>query len=431
MKPKPPISDDAIAQYAYNAGFRGQALVTAVAVAIAESSGRTDAKGDEGLQTSKWGPSIGLWQIRSVNAEYGTGGQRDAKANLDPATNAEHAFQISKHGRDFTAWTTYKDSLHVPFLSRARAAAQHAGPGHQPGKQPAKNGNGNGSKAGRRIVFDLKELSKFESLMDTSRNRVAHSLRQVQDVMGDIQLTGVHASYLNNLFDALTGPAGLPLVVRHLDWETHLIQRIRRLADAVDGDNRRLGPEDLMLYLRNLNGRAGLPEVAVFEAILAGSARKSQPQHHQRHLREPKVPASPAPHQQNHGDIVPPSLRNFANGRLPDSKLTGVGEGEKLTEAAAKQFRRMDAAARTEGIDLRVNSGYRTYSQQAFYYQRYLNGGNVAAPPGSSNHGWGLSVDLDVNGESGASRWLRKNGAKYGFFNDVATEPWHWTYRPR
>ncbi len=422
MKPKPPISDDAIAQYAYNAGFRGQALVTAVAVAIAESSGRTDAKGDEGLQTAKWGPSVGLWQIRSVNAEYGTGGQRDAKANLDPATNARHAYQISKHGRDFTPWATYNDSLHVPHLGRARAAAQHAGPGHQPAK------HGNGAKAGRRIIFDLKELAKFESLMDTSRNRVTHSLRQVQDIMGDVNLTGEHGAYLKNLFDALTGPAGLPLVVRHLDWETHLIQRIRRLAEAVDGENRRLGPEDLMLYLKNLNGRAGLPEVAVFEAILAGSARQAKPQHHP---REPKVPAAPAPHQQNYGNIVPAGLRNFANGRLPDSKLVGVGEGQKLTEPAAKHFRRMDAAARAYGVDLRVNSGYRTVSEQAYYYQRHLNGGPPAARPGSSTHGWGLSVDLDVKNEPRASEWLRKNGASYGFFNDVTTEPWHWTYRPR
>jgi LAS superfamily LD-carboxypeptidase LdcB len=134
----------------------------------------------------------------------------------------------------------------------------------------------------------------------------------------------------------------------------------------------------------------------------------------------------------NPGDIVPPGLRRYANGRLPDAQLAAVGEGEKLSAVAAQHFRRMDSAARAAGVDLRVSSGYRTYAEQSHFYDLYRSGrGNLAAPPGSSNHGWGLSVDLDVRGEARASAWLRANAARYGFFNDVSTEPWHWTYRPR
>jgi hypothetical protein len=421
------ISDAAIARHAHAAGFRGQALVTAVAVALAESGGRPGIRGDEGLQNSKWGPSIGLWQIRSLNADYGTGGQRDAKANLDPRTNAKHAFEISGRGHNFMPWSAYQFRRHVPFLPRAEAAVRSlgSGTGHRP---PAKYDQ----KAGNRIVFSLKELARFESLMDTSRNRVAHSLRQVQDVAGDLRLTGVHATYLHALFGAVTGPAGLPLVVRHLDWETQLIQRIRRLAAAVDGPNRRLGPEDLMLFLRNAGGRSGLPEAAVGEALIAGGLRTTTGAARKHHHDKPTVPAQPKPQQMNTGNIVPPGLRGFANGRIPDGKLVGVGEGEKLSVVAAQHFRRMDAAARSEGVDLRVVDGYRTVAEQSRLYELYLRGrGNLAAAPGTSNHGWGLSVDLDVRGEEGASKWLRNNAARYGFFNDVTTEPWHWTYRPR
>ncbi len=431
------ISDEAIAEHAYAAGFRGPALVTAVAVALAESRGVLDDPGDEHLEDSKWGPSIGLWQIRSLKAEYGTGKTRDEKANEDPATNARHAYQISDHGRDFSPWSAYKFNRHLPFMGRARAAVAAASKngGGQKGSGQKGGGQKNSSgKGGGRIVLDLKELAKFESLMETSRGRVAHSLRQVEDIVVDLKLAGStheHAAYLTNLFSAVTNPAGLPLVVRHLEWETHLIQRIRRLAAAVDGENRRLGPEDLMLFLQNLNGRAGLPEMAVLEAITAAGLRTSgrAPARKPDHDR-PRAPSPPASKQMNTGDIVPAALRRHANGRLPASVLVDVGEGERLSQPAAQHFRRMDAAARADGVDLRVNDGYRTFSQQNYHYQRYLNGqGPEAAAPGRSHHGWGLAVDLYLQGE--ASTWLRKNASRYGFFNDVAGEPWHWTYRPR
>src|SRR4051794_12948412 len=98
------VNAEEIARVAYDAGFRGDNLKVAVAVALAESGGRPDAKGDVGLQSPKWGPSIGLWQIRSLNAEKGTGGQRDEQANLDPATNARHAFDVAGNGTNFHPW---------------------------------------------------------------------------------------------------------------------------------------------------------------------------------------------------------------------------------------------------------------------------------------------------------------------------------------
>ena len=63
------LSGAAVAALARNAGLTGAGLVTAVAVAKGESGWRTDARGDVALVDAKWGPSIGLWQIRSLNAE--------------------------------------------------------------------------------------------------------------------------------------------------------------------------------------------------------------------------------------------------------------------------------------------------------------------------------------------------------------------------
>lgn len=120
------LSVDTIADLGYRAGWRGETLVTATAVALAESGGKTDAVGDVTLQTSIWGPSIGLWQIRSLVAQYGTGGQRDEVANRDPATNARHAYEISGGGATFRPWSTYTNGDYRSHLAAARTAAANA-----------------------------------------------------------------------------------------------------------------------------------------------------------------------------------------------------------------------------------------------------------------------------------------------------------------
>ncbi|GAA3434594.1 hypothetical protein [Kutzneria kofuensis] len=123
----PTISAREIAQYAYNAGFRGDSLTTAVAVALAESHGDTGIHGDINLQTGTWGPSVGLWQIRSLNPGHGTASEqalRNAQANADPATNARHAYTISRHGTNFRPWSTYTNGAYRGYLNQARTASR-------------------------------------------------------------------------------------------------------------------------------------------------------------------------------------------------------------------------------------------------------------------------------------------------------------------
>ncbi len=118
------------------------------------------------------------------------------------------------------------------------------------------------------------------------------------------------------------------------------------------------------------------------------------------------------------------------NGRLPAGELTGVGDGGRMYVPAAQAFGRMDAAATAAGHDLHVTSGYRSYGEQAALYREYLNGtGNLAAPPGHSTHGLGLSADIQVT-DRATLRWLRAHAGMYGFVNDVPSEAWHWTWRP-
>jgi hypothetical protein len=121
------LSDREIAGHVINAGFTGDQRVIGVAVVLAESGGRSDNRGDVDKQTKKWGPSIGLFQIRSLKAEKGSGGTRDELANLDPATNARHARTVFlEAGGKWTPWSTFNHQSHEKFLDRARQAVDSA-----------------------------------------------------------------------------------------------------------------------------------------------------------------------------------------------------------------------------------------------------------------------------------------------------------------
>lgn len=122
------------AKFLYDVGFRGQKLRTAFAVALAESSGRAGAHNFEGRDKS-----YGIFQI---NMKGNLSQQRLAKtwntydkkqfkltseADLyDPRLNAQVAYHMSNHGRDWSAWTTYTKGRYKEFLPTADKAIAEA-----------------------------------------------------------------------------------------------------------------------------------------------------------------------------------------------------------------------------------------------------------------------------------------------------------------
>lgn len=102
---------------ARRAGWRGRDARTAAAVALAESHGRPCAVGDVHLRTSKWGPSVCLWQVRSLNAQRGAGGVRDELANLaDVETCARNAHTVWRQS-GWRAWSTWLHGSHRRWLA--------------------------------------------------------------------------------------------------------------------------------------------------------------------------------------------------------------------------------------------------------------------------------------------------------------------------
>lgn len=122
-----------------------------------------------------------------------------------------------------------------------------------------------------------------------------------------------------------------------------------------------------------------------------------------------------------------------SNGRLPDSQLSVIPGRSRLRSDAARAYRAMHAESmRRFGVSLAlydgsISRGYRTYNQQVQAKRTY---GSNAATPGTSNHGWGLAVDL----ASRQQRWaIDRIGAKYGWakrWSDASWEWWHLRWRP-
>ena len=129
---------------------------------------------------------------------------------------------------------------------------------------------------------------------------------------------------------------------------------------------------------------------------------------------------------------IPTELVGYGNGKIPANALEQVGStGHKLWAPAAESLNRMISDAKAQGVTIGITDSYRSHGEQVDVARRkglYSQGG-LAAKPGTSEHGWGMATDLDLNNK--AQAWMRANGEKYGFVENTPREPWHWAYKPK
>ncbi len=119
-----------------------------------------------------------------------------------------------------------------------------------------------------------------------------------------------------------------------------------------------------------------------------------------------------------------------SNGNLPQSDLAPIAAGQLAKDAAAAWNAMNVEARRRYGVELRPAgsaSSYRTYSQQVYFWNLYQSGkGNLAAYPGTSNHGWGRAVDLQTTTMRDIVAAI---GGRYGWKKvEAPSEWWHWNY---
>ncbi|RBY79287.1 hypothetical protein DQ239_06505 [Blastococcus sp. TF02-09] len=141
--------------------------------------------------------------------------------------------------------------------------------------------------------------------------------------------------------------------------------------------------------------------------------------------------------------VYPPSYDGarqwggYPNGLIPPSAMCPLGAaGHSLRCDAAAAYRAMSAAyAGAFGGPLCLTDSYRTYAGQVRLYGEKPA---LAAVPGTSNHGWGLAVDLCGGVETFGTpqyAWMVANAGRFGFLHpswadpgNGREEPWHWEY---
>src|SRR5262245_46020726 len=109
-----------------------------------------------------------------------------------------------------------------------------------------------------------------------------------------------------------------------------------------------------------------------------------------------------------------------SNGRLSKSELASIPGGELAVAAAAAWNAPggpADAGLKPEG----PRSSYRTYAQQEEFWAIYQAGGNLAARPGTSNHGMGIAIDL---ADEWMRSWVDEHGAEFGWRKTEAMGEW-------
>ncbi|MEU1182844.1 peptidoglycan-binding protein [Streptomyces sp. NPDC005820] len=104
-------------------GFTGNDINIAAAVAMAESRGDPAAVGDQKLADNKWGPSFGLFQIRSLRhpEQFSPPDTLRIAGKLkDPRYNARTAKAI-KDAHGWNQWSTFRNGAYRKHMDGGTA----------------------------------------------------------------------------------------------------------------------------------------------------------------------------------------------------------------------------------------------------------------------------------------------------------------------
>ncbi len=148
-----------------------------------------------------------------------------------------------------------------------------------------------------------------------------------------------------------------------------------------------------------------------------------------------------------HTDGVQPT---YIDGILVVNKTYALPSwfGNGLTPETSAAFEAMRAEAASQGLNLYISSGFRSYASQTSIYNRFVANEGVAgadahsARPGHSEHQSGMAIDLNTISEEFGStpegKWVAENAHRFGFIvrypqgkqaiTGYVWEPWHLRY---
>ena len=156
----------------------------------------------------------------------------------------------------------------------------------------------------------------------------------------------------------------------------------------------------------------------------------------------PPPPLPPPPPPPPPVDVLPgctvgaAATSPYANGQIPSRALCTLPgrAGHALRADAARAFVRLARAfTAAYGIQLCLTDSYRSLQVQRTLARQKPR---LAARPGTSEHGWGVAVDLACGAESFGTRtheWLVTHAGAHGWHQPSwaqrggsRPEPWHW-----
>ena len=112
--------------------------------------------------------------------------------------------------------------------------------------------------------------------------------------------------------------------------------------------------------------------------------------------------------------------------------IEGTKRPEEINPLVLARFLSAQAAAKELGIELSIDSGYRSLEKQNYLYQRAIKTYKSAdeaikwvLPENLSRHPWGLALDVNLNHDKSGASWLEANGATFGLCRVYVNEWWH------
>jgi len=177
----PANADSNLISVLTQAGFSGQGLATAYAVAKAESGGRADAYNGN---TQTGDQSYGLFQINMLGKlgpdRRKTFGLSSNKDLLDPATNAKVAYTMSHGGTNWGPWSAYTNGSYKKFLDTSAQGGGTSGYG----------GAGLSGSAAGSVVNNFNIPITLQTGNDAELMRVAKKIQSLINNTHDISTMG-------------------------------------------------------------------------------------------------------------------------------------------------------------------------------------------------------------------------------------------------
>jgi cell wall-associated NlpC family hydrolase len=354
--------------------------------------------------------------------------------------------QVDVNTRTAANWKAYADQLTAAGVVAPPAAQlKNAPAGLPPGMVPVAAADGGAQRGAAQVPRQPTSLLVLP----------AETVTAVTAAMGALGLpyapgtAGPESWDCGSLVQSVYGAAGIALPRTQADL--FAVTTPVPLADVLPGDLVFLG-----------NGESGLGHVGIAldpQTMLAADARAGavvvrtlpadqvlgigRPSLDQRAPVAAPGPTGGALRTECGNTVYPPSYDGarqwggYPNGLIPPSAMCPLGvAGHVLRCDAAAAYRAMSAAfAAAFGSPICITDSYRTYSSQVRLYGQKPT---LAAVPGTSNHGWGLAVDLCGGIEhygTAPYTWMKANAGRFGFLHpdwaepgNGREEPWHWEY---